>query len=188
MKCYYRIIENRKITYSSLKKQSIAITRRERLFINTNDLPHDAVFKGTREVIIQDIKIERDNVAFVRERYYSKSEGKTYEVPLPPEYQYGEFGPGIRSLILLLHYQARMPQKLLHRILTDFGVIISEGEIWHIITTSTKDFSPESDASREAGIAKEGFQQIDDTSARIGGKNGFTIATCNDYFTSYVTG
>ena len=172
----------------SKKKQNIKITRRKKLTINKDDLPHDAVFKGTREVIIQDIKIELDNIAFVKERYYSKSESKTYESPLPEEYQYGEFGPGIRSLILLLHYQARMPQKLLHRILSDFGVIISEGEIWHIINTSTEYFSQESEASREAGIRKDGFCQIDDTSARIGEKNCSTIATCNNYFTSYVTG
>lgn len=180
--------EKKKKWNKSKKKQNITITRRKRLSLNKDVLPHDAVFKGTREVIIQDIKIELDNVAFARERFYSKLEGKTYEAPLPPEYQYGEFGPGIRSLILLLHYQARMPQKLLHRTLTDFGVIISEGEIWYIIEKSSGYFSKESDASREAGIAKEGYLQIDDTSARIGGKNGFTIATCNDYFTSYETG
>lgn len=172
----------------SEKKRKIRITRRERLNVRKEDLPEDAEYKGTREVIVQDVKIEPDNIAFEIERYYSKKEGQTYEASLPEAYRGGEFGPGIRALILLLHYQGRMPQKLLHTLLTDMSILISEGEICRIINKSGDCFPEEMELAREAAISKQGFQQIDDTGARINGKNGYTIATCNEYFTSYETG
>ncbi len=166
----------------SHKKQYIKISRTQRCSIDRNNLPQDARYKGTRTVVIQDIKVELDNIAFEIERYYSASEAKTYEAELPTQYSYGAFGPGIRSLILV------MPQKRLHTLLTDMGVIISEGEIWEILKSSGPDFLPEMTAAKEAAITQQDFQQIGDTGARIAGKNGYSIATGNDFFTSYETG
>ncbi|MCX5772087.1 MAG: hypothetical protein NTZ09_17690 [Candidatus Hydrogenedentes bacterium] len=57
----------------------ITVTRRERLAVDQRILPNDAVFKGTRKILIQDIKILTDNVEFEIERFYSPSEKKTYE-------------------------------------------------------------------------------------------------------------
>lgn len=171
----------------SCKKEKIEITRKERLTVDKAKLPSDAEYKGTRSVVIQDIKIKNDNIEFEIERYYSKSEQKMFEGELPKEYHGSEFGPGIISFILLFHYQGRMAQKLLHTILTGIGVIISEGEVSLIISERSNDFSNEKEKAREAAIAKQDYQQIDDTGARLRGQNYFTIATCNDYFTSYET-
>ncbi len=172
----------------SEKKSKIKTTRTKRVPIDQDKLPADAEYKGTRSIVIQDIKLEPDNIKFVIERYYSGSERKSYEGELSEEYQDYEFGPGIRSLILMLHYQGRITLKLLHTILIGMGIIISKGEISEIIDRACGSFEEEKDKAREAGIEKQGFQQIDDTGARIDGKNGFTIATCNEYFATYETG
>ena len=174
--------------YKTSKKDKIVITRREHIDIDKSLLPKDAEYKGTRSVVIQDIKIETDNVEFEIEKYYSKKQGKTFESELPAEYKEGFFGPGLRHFILTIHYQGRMPQKLMHTILTGMGVIISEGEIAGIISKSSILFEGEQLAACKAGAQKHGYQHIDDTGARLAGNNGATIVTCNESFVSYNTG
>ena len=67
------------------------------------------------------------------------------------------------------------------------GIEISQGEISNIIRDSAS-FEKEREESRKAGINRGNFQQIDDTGARLNGKNGSTIVVCNDFFTDYRTG
>jgi len=165
----------------------ITVTRRERLAIDQRILPNDAVFKGTRKILIQDIKILTDNVEFEIERFYSPSEKKTYEASLPLGYDGSFFGPGIRHLVLALHYQGRLPQKLLQTLLSGMGVLISEGEISALLLKSGG-FEEEQAAARQAGTEKHDYQHIDDTGARLAGKNGATIVTGNESFVAYRTG
>jgi cell division protein FtsB len=172
----------------STKKDKIKITRQRHLPIDKSTLPSDAEYKGTRSVIVQDIKIEVDNIEFVIERYYSPSQNKVFESKLPPEYKGREYGPGIRAFVLTMHYQARIPQKLMHTILTGIGVIISEGQIGEILLSRHNEpFHQEREAARCAGILKNSYQQIDDTGARLNGENIYTIVTCNDDFCSFTT-
>jgi hypothetical protein len=166
----------------------VTITRTERLPIDPAVLPADARFKGTRRIVIQDLRIEPDNVAFEIERYYSSRERKTYESPLPPAYLGSSFGPGIRHLVLALHYQARMPQKLLQTFLTGMGVVISEGEVAALLVRSGAPFEAEIEAACRAAVGKHRYQHIDDTGARLLGKNGATIVTGNESFVAYRTG
>jgi hypothetical protein len=165
----------------------LTVTRRERLAIDPRILPKDAVFKGTRKILIQDIKILTDNVEFEIERYYSPSKKMTYESSLPRGYDGSFFGPGIRHLVLALHYQGRMPQKLLQTLLSGMGVLISEGEISALLLKNGG-FEEEQAAARQAGTQKHDYQHIDDTGARVCGKNGATIVTGNESFVAYRTG
>jgi hypothetical protein len=167
--------------------KTITVTRRERLTIDPRILPKDAVFKGSRKILIQDIQIRTDNVEFEIERYYSPNEKKTYEASLPQGYDGSFFGPGIRHLVLALHYQARMPQKLLQTLLSGMGVLISEGQISALLLRKGG-FEEEQAAARQAGTEKHAYQHVDDTGARICGKNGATIVTGNESFVAYRTG
>jgi len=168
--------------------KTVTVTRTERLPIDPAVLPADARYKGTRRIVIQDLRIEPDNVAFEIERYYSSRERKTYESPLPPAYDGFFFGPGIRHLALALHYQGRMPQKLLQTFLTGMGVVISEGEVAALLVRSGAPFEAENEAACRAAVGKHRYQHIDDTGARLLGKNGATIVTGNESFVAYRTG
>jgi hypothetical protein len=168
--------------------KTITITRRKHLPINKELLPKDARYKGTRRIIIQDLRIEPDNVEFELERYYSARKKKTYESQLPECYEGSSFGPGIRHLVLALHYQGRMPQKLLQTFLAGMGVRISEGEVALLLVRSAGRFKAENEAACRAGVQKHGYQHIDDTGARLQGKNGATIVTGNESFVAYRTG
>ncbi len=172
----------------SSKKEKIQIHRVERIKVPPSELPEDAEYKGTRSVVIQDIQIHLDNICFEMERFYSPSVGKVVEGEIPFEYQGSQFGPGIRSYVLMMHYQARIPQALLHRILSGFGVQICEAQIGQILLSSKNDvFQGEQDQVQQAAMQSSTYQQIDDTGARMNGENLFTIVTCNEKFCSFTT-
>ena len=77
------------------KLDKIKIDRTEEVQVDPKSLPADAEFKGYQNVVVQNIKIETDNVRFRKAKYYSPSEGKTYLAEFPPGYE-GEFGPASR--------------------------------------------------------------------------------------------
>jgi hypothetical protein len=67
----------------SSKNANISIDRKQILDYSKSELPPDAEFKGYEEVIVQDISLKTDNVLFLKQKYYSASEGKIYLAPLP---------------------------------------------------------------------------------------------------------
>ena len=167
--------------------KEIEIHNREEKNVDKKDLPMDAQYKGTRDVVIQDINFNLNNTKFIIHKYYSPLLGKVFEGELPPEYKGSIFGPGIWSFIIQFHYEARMTQNLLFKILTGLKVKISVGEISNIILCHER-FEEERQNVREAGIGRSDYSQIDDTGARLNGKNGYCIAVCNQFFTDYYTG
>ena len=84
------------------KTEEIKVDRRVIIEINKDDLPFDAQYKGMEKRILQDLKIITDNVEFSLPVYYSPSLKKTFIATLPEGYV-GEFGPGIRALIISLY-------------------------------------------------------------------------------------
>ena len=65
------------------RNYKVEITRKETCRVNTDFLPPDAVFKGYSTVIVQDLKIEPDNIEFQIEHYYSPSTGIDTGVEFP---------------------------------------------------------------------------------------------------------
>jgi len=100
------------------------------------------IFKGYETVVIQDIKILTDNVAFQREVYYSPSTGKTYTAELPAGYE-GQFGSGIKALILSLYQDSGMTQPAMKRFFETHGIYISAGTISNVITKEIEIFHQE---------------------------------------------
>jgi hypothetical protein len=94
------------------------LDREEILEYPQDQLPSDAEFKGYEQVIIQDISLATDNILFRKQKYYSPSVGKTYVAELPMGYE-GEFGPGIKALIISLYarwqYDARQTTRFFSR-------------------------------------------------------------------------
>lgn len=154
--------------------------------VDKKDLPKDAQYKGSRNVVIQDINFSLNNTKFILHKYYSPSLGKVFEGELPPEYKNSLFGPGIWTFVIQFHYEGRMTQNLLFKVLTGMNVQISEGEISNMILCHDR-FEMERQNVREAGLTRSDYSQIDDTGARLNGKNGYSIAVCNQFFTDYYT-
>jgi len=147
-------------------------------------LPDDAQHKGYRTVVVQDIMIKTNNIEFQLERFYSPSEGKTYEAPLP-DYVDGEFGASLKSWVLFWYFHSRMSENKIHQMLTDIGIKISAGEISNILIKDQDTFHQERAEIIKAGIQSSSYQHIDHTGARVQGSNQHFTVLCNDYFSAF---
>jgi len=82
------------------KNQHLKIDRTEIGAVDKSQLPGDAEFKGYKAVMVQGLKIQRDNVKFKKESYYSASAKKTSIADVPLGYE-GGFSPDIKALALI---------------------------------------------------------------------------------------
>ena len=135
-------------------------------------------------MVVQGIIIKTNNIEFKLERYYSASEKKTYEAPLP-DYVQGEFSAGLKSWVLFWYFHSRMSEEKIHQMLTHTGVMISVGEISNIITNDHEWFHQEKADIIKAGMHSSSYQHIDDTGARVKGTNQHFTVLCNDYFSAF---
>jgi hypothetical protein len=168
------------------KQDKIKIDREQVLEVDQDILPEDAEFKGYEDVIVQDIRIETDNVLFRKKKYYSPSEGKAYTAELPAGYE-GQFGPMVKAWIVVLYFAMNVSQPKIIAFLQAAGIIISSGKVSEIIHTQTERMQPEKADIYEAGLRSTPWQQMDDTGARVKGQNWYTHIVCNPFYTAYFT-
>jgi hypothetical protein len=168
-------------------KKDVNIDRRITMTLDKSGLPNDLQFKGYETRVIQDLKIVTDNIEFKLEMYYSPSLKKTFIAPLPTEYQGGEFGPGIKALVIALYRDSGMTELAIERFLKTFGMQISHGTISSLLTEGHDVFHQEKEDIVNAGQQVSLYQQMDDTGCRVNGKNHYTHVLCNDFFTAYFT-
>jgi len=173
---------------SKAKKHKIRIDRTEYCKVDKSQLPEDAEFKGYTKIVVQEIKITTDNVEYKREVYYSKSEGKTYIAEFPSDMK-GEFGPGIKSLALILKNECNMSEPKICDFFGNFGCQISQSTISRIMTKGDpiEAFHQEKAEIVKAGLESTRCQQIDGTGALVKGQNHHVQILCNPYYTAYFT-
>ena len=168
------------------KKSEISIQREQKLEVDKSELPADAEFKGYVEVVVQDIRIEMENVKFLKEKYYSASESKTYIAELPAGHE-GEFGPGVRSLVLVLYFSGNMTEPKIVEFLSHIGVRISTGQISNLLIKKKDDWNEEKREVVQAGLESTTWQHTDDTATRVDGENQHCHILCNPLYTAYFT-
>lgn len=168
------------------KKAEIRIDREETLVIERENLPEDAEWKGYADVIVQDIRLETDNVLFHKAKYYSTKLRQSYQAELPSGYN-GQYGPGIQSLCLTLYHGMQASEPKILEFFAHVGIQISEGEISNWLIQDQTRFHVEKDAVCEAGLASSPYQQTDDTLTRVDGQNQHCHVVCNPVYTAYHT-
>jgi hypothetical protein len=171
---------------SKNKKNRIKINRVEFCELDKTQLPSDAVFKGYKPVVVQDVIIRTDNIRFKKAVYYSPSLRKTFMATLPAGYE-GEFGPNIKALIISLYHKSKMTEPNIVEFLKDHEVVIGSSTISRFITNNHDVFHAEKRDIVSAGLISTSYQQMDDTGARVNGKNYYTHVLCNEFFTAYFT-
>jgi hypothetical protein len=168
------------------KIEKIKIDRTEICRVDRGVLPEDAEFKGYESVIVQDLKIVTDNIEFRKEVFYSPSQGKSYRGQLPAGYE-GEFGPSVKALTIILKYVCNTSEPKILEFFTNFNIYISGASISRILTKDMEGFHQEKKDIYRAGLESTRYQQIDDTGARVNGKNYHTHVVCNEFYTAYFT-
>jgi hypothetical protein len=132
------------------KTVTIVIDRKEVVQVDASILPGDAIFKGYEENVVQDILLKTDNICFLKEKYYSPSLGRTYLAELPSGYA-GQFGPGIKALVLAFYHGGLMSEPKIIEFLENAGVQISKGTISNLLLKGHEEFHAEKEAVYEAG-------------------------------------
>ena len=168
------------------KVDKIKIDRQETLPIDRSQLPEDAEFKGYEAVVVQDIQVKTDNVRFLKEKYYSASERQTYLAPMPAGYQ-GQFGPGLRALVITLYYGAEMTEPKIIEFLSHFDLSISAGQLSNLLTKGQERWHTEKDEIYQAGLESSRWQHIDETGTRVDGQNHYCHVLGNPLYTAYFT-
>ena len=168
------------------KTDRIAIDREQVAQVDPTHLPSEAVFKGYEDVVVQDVIFRTDNVLFHKEKFYSPSQHQTYLASLPPGYC-GQFGPGLKSLALVLYFGAQMSEPKVAELLRSVGVQISDGQVSNLLIKGQAPFHAEKEALYQAGLASSPWQHLDDTSTRVNGQNGYCHIVCNPLYTAYFT-
>jgi hypothetical protein len=168
------------------KLDRVKIDRVEELDVEPERLPADAKFKGYEEVVVQDLDIRTDNVLFRKKKYHSESEGKTYLAELPLGYK-GQFGPGIKSLAIVMHFGMQTTEPKILDFFGHFGIQMSSGQLSNMLIKDKETFHTEKDAIYEAGLRSSPWHHIDETSARVNGQNQRCHIVCNPLYTAYFT-
>ncbi|MBI4672060.1 MAG: hypothetical protein HY741_10400 [Chloroflexi bacterium] len=109
-------------------------------------LPPAAEFKGHEAVIVQDLILHTDNVRFLKEKYYSPAQGKTYLAELPKGYA-GEFGPGVKASVLVWSYGMNTSALKILEFLQHVGIRLSDGPLSNLLLQKQEPFHQEKSAS-----------------------------------------
>ena len=175
-----------KAWHKRAKRAKLVIDREEKLSVDKSSLPADAEFKGYEETVVQDIRLTTDNVRFIKEKYYSPSQECNYLAPMPAGYV-GEFGPGVRALVLTLYYASGMTEPKIQEFLEYVGTSISSGQISNLLIKDKQEWHAEKKAIYQAGLASSEWQHTDDTSTRVDGQNQHCHVVCNPLYSAYFT-
>ncbi|MCA1599476.1 MAG: transposase, partial [Chloroflexi bacterium] len=168
------------------KLTTLTIDREQILTIDPATLPPDARFTGYKEVTVQDLRLQTDNVRFLKEEYYAASTKETYLAPLPAGYA-GAFGPGVKALTLVFYYASQMSEPKILEFFQHVGVQISAGTVSNLLIKGHEAFHAEQDAAYLAGLRSTPWQHLDDTLTRVNGRNEHCQVICNPLHTTYRT-
>jgi hypothetical protein len=169
------------------KQDRLRIDRAERVAVDPATLPADAVFKGYETVVVQDLVLRTDVIAFELEVWYSASSRRSYRARRPAGYDDGTFAAGLRALVLELAYLGGMSGTKIHELLEAHGVAISAGTVSTLLTESRAAFADEARDALRAGLESTPYQHFDDTSTRVDGAAHYCQILCNPFYTAYRT-
>jgi hypothetical protein len=169
------------------KQDRVRIDRTERLEVDPATLPSDAVFKGYETVVVQDLVLHTDTVAFEQAVWYSPAERRSYRAPRPAGYDEGTFGPHLRALVLTLAYGGQMSERKIWELVDGAGIEISVGTLSNLLTEGRAAFTTEARAVLEAGLGSGPWQHLDDTTTRVNGVGQYCQTLCNPLYTAYQT-
>ncbi|GAC1363395.1 MAG: transposase [Ktedonobacteraceae bacterium] len=175
-----------KSRHKAKKQSQLRIDRVEIVRVDQQHLPDDAQFKGYEDVIVQDIECRTETITFRKEKYYSKSQKRTYLATLPVGYT-GQFGPKVKAWILTLYYADGMSQPTIIDLLQTVGLQISAGQLSDLLIKDQEPFHAERAQIVQAGLASSAWHHLDSTGTTVNGINQNCHILCNSLYTAYST-
>src|SRR5665647_289853 len=153
--------------------------------IHPDNIPEGSIFKGYRDVVIQNIKFETFNTCY-RLAEYQTPDGSYVSGQLPDGFNGCHFDNDLIIFILYQYHHQHVTQPLLLKQLLDLGVEISSGWLSQFITDGLDVFHDEKDQLLQTGLSVSQYIHTDDTGARHDGKNGYCTHIGNDLFAWFI--
>lgn len=148
--------------------------------------PADATFSGYTTYTVQDLRITCHNTRYELERWETP-DGSVYAGQLPPAVAESHFGPTLRSFVLYQYYHGHVTQPRLREQLREYGVDISSGQLSRLLTEDHDAFHTEKADLLSTALQVSPYLQVDDTSARHQGKNGYCTQIGNAWLTWFAS-
>lgn len=163
-----KLLEVGKRWHKSSKKGILPIDTHQNLPEENTCSCGSSNFKSlrTHTKIIQGILFRRNNVAYHGRDKQCLKCGRIYKTQIPDEIKGGSFDPGLKSLISYFKYGCRMTHPLLSRMLTGFGIRISDGEISEILLKNGNKLAPSYQELKLKGFSKSPYLQSDSTGSK----------------------
>ena len=166
------------------RRKTGKLTIHETRKIQPEMIPDGSVFKGYRDVTVQDIILKPFNTRF-RLAQYQTPDGHYVSGQLPEEFKSCHFGKTLIGFILYQYHHQHVTQPLLLQQLRDLGVDISSGRLSEFLTEDLDTFHDEKDELLQVGLSVSRYVHTDDTGARHNGKNGYCTHIGNEFFAWY---
>lgn len=167
------------------RKKTNHLNIHNKIRIKPESVPEGAIFKGYQKFTVQDLILQPNNTLYELERW--RLPDGTYLTGKLPQTIHGHYGSQLISYILHQYYGCRITEPLLFAQLKEIGILISEGQLSHILTLGKESFHQEKNELLSAGIEATGQIKVDDTGARHRGQNGYSTIIGNEYFTYIVS-
>lgn len=181
------LAEGQKRPGSQKRLKNAELTITQEIPIPFPDPPAGSVPKGYEAYIVQELVIRAETTRYLRERIVT-ADGQSLLAPLPADVLPGQhFGPNLISYILHQYHNNHVTQPLLQDELAQRGIMISAGQINHILTEDKEVFHQEKAELLTAGLASARYIQVDDTGARHQGKNGYCTHIGNEFFAYFAS-
>jgi len=144
-------------------------------------IPERSRFKGYRDFIVQDLRIQAHNTCY-RLEVWQTPDGERLLGELPANLNGGHFGPQLRRYALYQHHHCHVTQPLLHEQLREWGIDLSVGQINALLSGANDEFLWEKDQLLVTGLEVSRHLTVDDSGARHQGHNGYVTQIGNDWF------
>jgi hypothetical protein len=158
--------------------------RKEQHIIEPEFIPENARFKGYENYFIQDLRIESVEIQF-RLAVYITPDGKRIRGELPLEFKQGHFSAELQAYCIAQYFQCHVTEPLLLEQLYEMGIDMSPAELSNILIQGKESFHQEKEEVRDAGLRHSDFLNVDDTSSRHQGKNGYCTAIGSPLFSYF---
>lgn len=143
-------------------------------------------FVGHCDYVVQDIKVERNNICYRRE-VWASPDGRHHAAALPAGVQGHDFGPSLRRYIISLYHECHVTQPLIYGHLASLGIDMSKGQVNNILNgnVDVASFAEEAEEVLQAGILASPELRADDTSAPHKGGKGFCTCLNSVFFAHF---
>lgn len=169
---------------SAKRHKTKSLEIHETIKVPPENLPSGSTFKGYNDFVVQGLEMKPLNIRYRLERWKSP-DGQTLTGKLPPELNGSHFDINLKRFILYQYYHGHVTQPILLEQLRDIGFDISSGQLNKIIIENHYDFHGEKDAILDIGLSVSTHINVDDTTARHEGQNGYCTHIGNEFFATF---